>query len=189
MEFQEIQSTHSKTMYRLLKQWKSVGKKEFLLEDLYVLLNVPEKSRNSNHFNLRVLKPLKQELPTYFQGLKIQPISDKKYSGRGRKPVIGYTFTWQKQESSEWVENKYELKKENRQAEKDSKGGSYVHKFPNGSQRVVRREELPEWIKENYDSEEMASSVEYYEGKASEGDKVAEEAFQGMMEAMKQLKK
>jgi hypothetical protein len=135
-------------MYRLLKQWKGIGKKDFYLEDLYVLLDVPDTNRSRNYFNTRVLSQIKRELPKYFIGMKVKPILDKQYRGRGRKPVIGYTFTWQRQESEEWIEGKYEIKEENRQAEKESGGGSYIHTFPDGSKKLMKREIVPEWIKE-----------------------------------------
>lgn len=33
IEFTQIRSTYAKTIYRLLKQWRTLGKKEFSLED------------------------------------------------------------------------------------------------------------------------------------------------------------
>ncbi|MDR2833177.1 MAG: replication initiation protein [Streptococcaceae bacterium] len=181
LEFQNIQSTYAKTMYRLLKQWKTIGKKEFHLEDLYVLLDVPEAGRNRKYFTDRVLKPVKKELLKYFQGLSVKPLVDKSYSSRGRKPVIGYSFTWQKQESNEWIEGKYELKEENRQAEKESNSESYVRKFPNGSQKVIKREKLPEYIIEQEKfSKQKKSSVS--SDKLSDVD----DAFEALMKTLEQ---
>ena len=88
-QFSELQSSYSKTMFRLLKQWRTVGKVYFEKEDLHELLDIP-KSYKQPDIDKRVLKPIRQELTAIFKGLSIK----KKY-GKGRgKPVVGYTFTF-----------------------------------------------------------------------------------------------
>ena len=88
-QFTELQSSYSKTMFRLLKQFRTTGYAYFSKEDFNELLDIP-KSYGETHINERVLKPIKEELTPLFRGLTIK----KKY-GKGRgKPVIGYQFSF-----------------------------------------------------------------------------------------------
>ncbi|MBO0475427.1 replication initiation protein, partial [Vagococcus sp. DIV0080] len=88
-QFTELQSSYSKTMFRLLKQFRTTGYAYFSKEDFNELLDIP-KSYRETHINERVLKPIKEELTPLFRGLTIR----KKY-GKGRgKPVIGYQFSF-----------------------------------------------------------------------------------------------
>ncbi|MDT2843020.1 replication initiation protein [Vagococcus lutrae] len=88
-QFNELQSSYSKTMFRLLKQFRTTGYAYFSKDDFQELLDVPKSYRESN-INQFVLKPIKEELTPIFTGLTIK----KKY-GKGRgKPVIGYQFSF-----------------------------------------------------------------------------------------------
>ncbi|EFF30799.1 replication Protein A, partial [Enterococcus faecium U0317] len=88
-EFRDLNSSYAKTMFRLLKQYRTQGWAEFSKEDFLELLDIPKSYRQTN-INQFVLKPIKEELTPLFKGLTIR----KKY-GKGRgKPVIGYRFTW-----------------------------------------------------------------------------------------------
>lgn len=88
-QFTDLQSSYSKTMFRLLKQFRTTGYAYFSKEDFHELLDIP-KSYRETHINERVLKPIKEELTPLFRGLTIK----KKY-GKGRgKPVIGYQFSF-----------------------------------------------------------------------------------------------
>ena len=86
VEFVKLKSSYSKTMYRLLKQWQSKREKTFSVEELRRLLGVPVKYNNSN-FNIRVLKPINDELKT------VLPDFNMKKNRKGVK-IISYTFTW-----------------------------------------------------------------------------------------------
>ena len=88
-QFTELQSSYSKTMFRLLKQFRTTGYAYFSKEDFNELLDIP-KSYRETHINERVLKPIKEELTPLFRGL---PIKKKYGKGRG-KPVIGYQFSF-----------------------------------------------------------------------------------------------
>lgn len=88
-EFTNLRSSYSKNMYRLLKQWKSIGKYQCTLEEFKHWLDIP-KSYKIGHINDRVLKPINKELPTFFKGLTIE----KNRVGRGGK-IDSLTFTWQ----------------------------------------------------------------------------------------------
>ncbi|MEE6697697.1 replication initiation protein [Lactiplantibacillus plantarum] len=88
-EFRDLKSSYAKTMFRLLKQFRTTGYAYFSVADFNELLDVP-KSYKSSNINQSVLKPIKEELTPLFRGLTVR----KKY-GKGRgKPVIGYAFTW-----------------------------------------------------------------------------------------------
>ena len=41
-EFTQIRSTYAKTMYRILKQWRTVGEKEFKIQEFKRLMDTPE---------------------------------------------------------------------------------------------------------------------------------------------------
>src|SRR5699024_11294793 len=55
-EFTAIRSTYAKTMYRLLKQWRTIGKKEFKIEEFKVLLDMP-KYYGPSEINRTIIKP------------------------------------------------------------------------------------------------------------------------------------
>jgi len=88
-EFRDLSSGYSKTMFRLLKQFRTTGYAYFTKEDFNEILDIPKSYRETN-INQYVIKPIKEELTPLFRGLTIK----KKYgNGRG-KPVIGYQFSF-----------------------------------------------------------------------------------------------
>lgn len=101
-EFTKIRSTYAKTAYRLLKQWRTVGKKEFSIDEFKTLMDMP-KSYKSSEIDRAVIKPILKELNQYFIGLKVKKIKSNK---RGN-PVLGYEFTWKSETTGEWEEDKY----------------------------------------------------------------------------------
>lgn len=101
-EFTKIRSTYAKTAYRLLKQWRTVGKKEFSIDEFKTLMDMP-KSYKSSEIDRAVIKPILKELNQYFIGLKVKKIKSNK---RGN-PVLGYEFTWKPETTGEWEDNKY----------------------------------------------------------------------------------
>lgn len=97
-QFAQLKSTYSKTMYRLLKQWRTLGRKTFPKNELFRLLDVPKSMQRSNNFADKVLKHIKHELPAYFTDFKVTPI---KSSSRGT-PITGYEFSWKAEKTGEW---------------------------------------------------------------------------------------
>lgn len=96
-EFVQLKSSYSKSCYRQLKRYRDTGYWNVTLEDFRLLLDIP-KSYKVQSINERVLKPIMEELPSYFHNLTLE----KKY-GKGRgKPVIGYEFYF----DSERIEEK-----------------------------------------------------------------------------------
>lgn len=88
-EFRDLKSSYAKTMFRLLKGYRTTGYAYFSKSDFIELLDIPKSYRQSNT-DQYVISPIKEELTPLFRGLTIR----KKY-GKGRgKPVIGYAFSW-----------------------------------------------------------------------------------------------
>lgn len=88
-EFRDLKSSYAKTMFRLLKQFRTTGYTYFKKDDFCELLDIPKSYRETN-ISQYVLKPIKEELSPLFKGLTIR----KKY-GKGKgKPVIGYQFSF-----------------------------------------------------------------------------------------------
>jgi plasmid replication initiation protein len=103
-EFGQLRSTYAKTMYRLLKQWRTVGRREFSSEEFRAYLGVP-KSYDGRKITQKVLKPIMAELPAYFDGLALET---KHGRGRGH-PITGYVFAWKSEKPAgrQWVEGQY----------------------------------------------------------------------------------
>lgn len=104
-EFRDLKSSYAKTMFRLLKQFRTTGYAYFSVSDFNELLDVP-KSYKSSNINQSVLKPIKEELTPLFRGLTVR----KKY-GKGRgKPVIGYSFTWkpEKKDANDFSQGQFQ---------------------------------------------------------------------------------
>lgn len=70
-EFTNIRSTYAKTAYRLLKQWRTVGRKEFKIDEFKTLLDMPN-SYKSSEIDRAVVKPILKQLSPYFEGLKVK---------------------------------------------------------------------------------------------------------------------
>ena len=128
-EFTQINSSYSKTVYRLLKQWRTIGRKEYSIDELKRLLDTPNYYTPS-HIDKNILKPVLRELPPFFKGLKVKKIKSNK---RGT-PVIAYEFSFQKEKSDKWIDGKFDKK--------------------TSSKKATRKEKLPEWAKEGYQYEE-----------------------------------
>lgn len=101
-EFTSLRSTYSKTMYRILKQWRTIGSKEIEIKAFRELLDIP-KTYNISSINRAVIGPIKKELPEYFKDLKIKTI---KANTQGT-PVIAYKFTWIPEQTSNWIPDKF----------------------------------------------------------------------------------
>lgn len=114
-DFRELNSGYSKTVFRLLKQFRTTGYAYFSKKDFHELLDIPKSYRETN-INQYVLKPVKEELMSLFKNLTIQ----KKY-GKGRgKPVIGYQFTFKPEtKNSDDFKKRDNLKKSHKEVSTD----------------------------------------------------------------------
>lgn len=89
-EFAELDSKYSKTLYRILKQYKYNGWWKPTVEELRLVLDVP--ANLETKFIMRdIIKPTLENLQDKFADLKCEPIRAKK---RGA-PVERYYFTFQ----------------------------------------------------------------------------------------------
>lgn len=89
-----LNSTYSKTIFRLLKQYRVVGKRTFDLNNFKMLLGIP-KSYRASDINKRVLQPIMIELSAYFKGLNIK----KNKMGRSGK-ILSYSFYWKPEDKN-----------------------------------------------------------------------------------------
>lgn len=141
-EFTSIRSTYAKTAYRLLKQWRTVGKKEFKKDEFKLLMDTPDYYQISDIDRL-VLKPILTQLSPYFEGLKVKKIKSNKKG----TPVLGYEFTWKKEETEAYDPNKYDKPK------------NTAKKTP----KKATKNNVPSWSNPNYKnetSEEMKQELE-----------------------------
>lgn len=91
-QFNSLHSTYAKTLFRLLKQYRTTGKLEISMKDFKELLEVPE-SYKVGQIDQKVLKPSIKELSSFFHSLSVEKVKSKE---RGNK-VLGYVFTFQKE--------------------------------------------------------------------------------------------
>lgn len=96
-EFVRLESKYSKSLYRLLKQWRTKGKYEINVDTLRELMDCPA-AYETKIFMRDCLNPAVKELSAYFQDLTVEPIRG---DGRGR-PVKQYRFAFkpEKQDGS-----------------------------------------------------------------------------------------
>ena len=120
LEFVTIQSIYAKTIYRLLKQFRTQGWWHVSLEDFRKLLVIPE-SYKASDIDKRVINPTLKQLGgtdgnAIFKNLKVEKIKKK---GRGRGGVLtGYKFTFDKETTTPYVENKYAKQSKSKPAKK-----------------------------------------------------------------------
>lgn len=108
-EFLQIESTYSKTLFRLLKQWRTKGKREFSIQEFRLLMDIPD-SYSLGMINTRIVAKSVKDLQPYFSGLKVKIVKSNK---RGN-PVVGYEFTWQAEETEAYEHNKFNKPKFNK---------------------------------------------------------------------------
>lgn len=82
----DLKSSYSKILFRLLKQYQSSGWYEIDLVTFRDILDIPE-GYDMDNINKRVLKPIMNELPIYFNDLEVEKIK------KGRK-IHKLKFTW-----------------------------------------------------------------------------------------------
>lgn len=156
-QFNELQSSYSKTMFRLLKQFRTKGYAYFSKEDFHELLDIPKSYRESN-IDQYVLKPIRQELTAIFKGLAIK----KKY-GKGRgKPVIGYQFTFKPEIKQADDFNKHAPTKEeqNRALTQANKQASYEETPDTLNERIKQKQRELELLQQIQELEKEKEALE-----------------------------
>lgn len=76
-EFTSLKSSYSKTVYRLLKQFKSTGFYTVKIDEFKKLLDIPASYKMSD-IDKKVFSPIKKELSAYFEPFEIKKIKAKK---------------------------------------------------------------------------------------------------------------
>ena len=94
-QFVSLRSTYSKTLFRLIKQYRTVGRRDFTMAQFRSLLDIP-KSYRTTDIDRRILKICREELSPIFKGLTIR----KLHKGQGNK-ITGYSFTWKAESNDE----------------------------------------------------------------------------------------
>lgn len=92
-EFVKLDSKYSKSLYRLLKQFKSTGKLQISLEDFRRRMDILASYTNKDVMS-KVINPSLKELQDYFTNLDCTV----QYANKRGKPVTGYLFTFQPEE-------------------------------------------------------------------------------------------
>lgn len=89
-QYVRLHSNYSRKLFRLLKQWRTVGRKEYKIDDFRKRLQIP-KSYRPTDIDRRVLTLCQEELCANFQNFKIT--KNYRKGVRGRK-LDSYIFTW-----------------------------------------------------------------------------------------------
>ena len=85
-----LHTTYSKRLFIYLKQWRTIGKVSFKIEDFRDKLDIPESYRPGS-IDQKILNPAVEDLAPYFMQLRIEKTYTK--AKRGRK-LAGYTFVF-----------------------------------------------------------------------------------------------
>lgn len=90
-EFVRLGSRYSKSLYRILKQFKSTGRYDVSMDSFRNRMDCPV-SYTNKHVMDKIIKPSLKELreKNYFQNLRCET----KYANKPGRPVLGYTFTF-----------------------------------------------------------------------------------------------
>lgn len=108
-EFLKIESTYSKTLFRLLKQWRTKGKREFSIHEFKRLMDIPD-SYVVGMITKRIVTKSVKDLQPYFSGLKVKIVKSNKQG----TPVIAYEFTWEAEQTEAYDPNKFNKPKFNK---------------------------------------------------------------------------
>lgn len=100
-EFTSLKSTYSKSIYRLLKQFKGTGLWKISVKEFRRLLSVPESYKMGN-MDQQILKPAIKELKPYFEGLNLKKIK----AAKGNR-IEFFEFRFKRQDDrKKWIDSK-----------------------------------------------------------------------------------
>ena len=93
LEYQSLKSKYSKILMPRLSQWNSIKTVEFSKSELFEILGVPASCKvKISNFNIKILKPIKEELSKIFYNLKIKAV--KNTNGNSKNEINSYIFSW-----------------------------------------------------------------------------------------------
>ena len=130
-EFISLNSKYSKNLYRLLKQWRTVGKYIFNdLEEFRKLMDIPTAYTNKYMMNECVSVAIEEisKLDKSFIGFKCEPVYAKK---RG-KPLEKLIFTWKAEKNLFVNENDTSdtPKRKSKKPPKKTNTAAYFNNYP-----------------------------------------------------------
>jgi len=100
-EFIKLQSKYAKNLYRILKQWRTVGQYTFNdINEFREKMDVP-KAYSSKRLMEKVITPAVKELDKLdksFINFACEPL----YAKRRGKPLAGYKFTWKPEQKQSY---------------------------------------------------------------------------------------
>lgn len=94
-EVTSLRSSYSKSLYKLLKQYRKTGVFHIAMDDFINLLDIPESYKIYN-IRQRIFTAILRELPDYFKGLEIV---EHKGKGIDRRNTVALTFTFEPEEA------------------------------------------------------------------------------------------
>lgn len=115
-EFVSLDSKYAKTLYRLLKQFRTTGVYVTTIEEFKRVMAVPEKYQNKKVMQ-KVVEPSVKALKPYFDNL----ICEVLYKPERGRPVKGYKFTFTPEKAQKQIQEKPE--------ERKSQGLNSFHNF------------------------------------------------------------
>ena len=130
-EFVSLDSKYAKTLYRLLKQYRTTGIYITALEEFKRLIVVPKSYTNMRIYD-KIIKPSVKALQPYFKNLTCEVQYERK---RGR-PVKGYKFTFTPEQAPKQIPKQADLEKPAKQTQKPK------NSFHNFDQRTYDYKEL-----------------------------------------------
>lgn len=92
-EIVSLNSSYSKSCYKLLKQFRLTGFLKMDIERFRYLMDIPESYKMGN-IDQKVLKPIMRELPEYFKELKITKVRG---NGKDKRRIAAITFKFEPQ--------------------------------------------------------------------------------------------
>lgn len=90
LQYTRLRSMYSKRLYRFLKQYRTIGKRSFIIDEFKEKLHISASYKPGN-IDQRILMPALEELSAVFFNLRLEKIYAK--GKKGRK-LAGYSFSW-----------------------------------------------------------------------------------------------
>lgn len=134
-EFIGLESKYSKTLYRLLKQYRTTGVYRVSLDEFKRIFGVSKGYSNRLILD-KIINPSVEKVKKYFDKLACKVLYEAK---RGR-PVKGYEFTFKPEKVPKQIQREPEKKQPEKEPEKP------VNKFHNFEQRTYDYDELERLI-------------------------------------------
>lgn len=94
-EFLSLDSSYSKTIFRLLKQFKSTGYFVIDKEQFLSIVGAPKSYKTQSKIDQKILNPAIKELSKYFKDLKLGKVKAK-----NKNKIQSYIFSFEPQSSS-----------------------------------------------------------------------------------------